>query len=162
MLFRSFITGHPQIDAEHRQIVNAINDVSAAIRSGSYELCSALLDDFLAVCCEHFASEERLLRELGYRGLADHAVFHQELILKAKAVKTLCMDRHAPDSIERCFNEMATLLIEDVVKGDMQFVSFLIEKDIVAPRNHSQPISRHAIQTGSNDPDFKAKANSAA
>ena len=143
-LLQTFITGHPVIDDEHLKIVNAINDVSAAITSGEYDRCAELLDDFLAICQNHFQTEEDLLKELGYPQLQDHAVFHKELIIKAKAVKILCMDMNDPGNIRRCFDEMATLLIEDVVKGDMQFVSFLIEKGVVEPREHLQPIPKHA------------------
>lgn len=135
-LLETFITGHPVIDAEHRKIVNSINEVSDAVQAGHYDRCATLLDDFLRICEDHFLAEESLLGELGYPGLKDHAAFHSELILKAKAVKVLCMDMSNPESIQRCFDEMATLLIEDVVKGDLQFVSFLIEKNAVEPRGH--------------------------
>jgi len=141
-LLPTFITGHPVIDGEHRKIVDCINAVSEAVSAGEHAKCSSLLDGFLNICADHFAAEERLLADLGYPDLRDHAVFHKELILKAKAVKTLCMDAHSPDSIRRCFNEMATLLIEDVVKGDMQFVSYLIEHGEVDPRNLPLPPER--------------------
>ncbi|MFC1673780.1 bacteriohemerythrin [Pseudomonadota bacterium] len=141
-LLETFITGHPVIDAEHRKIVHSINAVSETIRAGEYDRCALMLDDFLQICQDHFIAEEKLLEELGYPGLHDHSVFHTELVIKAKAVKILCMDMLQADSIQRCFDEMATLLIEDVVKGDMQFVSFLIERGEVAPRDHNLPISK--------------------
>lgn len=146
-LLETFITGHPVIDDEHRKIVDAINKVSDAVQAGEYERCALLLDDFLKICIDHFRTEERLLEELGYPGLHDHAVFHQELVIKAKAVKSLCMDMHSPASIQGCFDEMATLLIEDVVKGDMQFVSFLIEHGVVETRSHPLPIAKHRPPT---------------
>lgn len=130
-LLDTFITGHPVIDAEHRKIVAAINDVSEAVSSGEFNRCPPLLDDFLSICEAHFKTEEALLDELGYPNLRDHTVFHNELLLKAKSVRILCMDVAKPDHVQRCFEEMATLLIEDVVKGDLQFVSFLIEKGVV-------------------------------
>jgi len=135
-LLETFITGHPVIDAEHRKIVDSINEVSEAVQAGEYDRCSLLLDDFLQICIDHFNSEEKLLADLGYPGLTDHSAFHSELVLKAKSVKVLCMDQTRPDSIRRCFDEMATLLIEDVVKGDLQFVSFLVEKGVVDQRTH--------------------------
>lgn len=138
-LLDTFITGHPVIDAEHGKIVDSINQVSEAVRKGQFDRCAILLDDFLKTCKNHFKAEEALLAELGYPGLSDHAAFHRELVLKAKAVRALCMDMNNPDSIQRCFDEMATLLIEDVVKGDLQFVSFLIEKDVVEPRTMIHP-----------------------
>lgn len=141
-LLETFITGHPVIDAEHRKIVDSINEVSAAIIAGKYDQCATLLDEFLTICTDHFATEERLLEELQYPGLHDHAVFHKELVIKAKAVKTLCMDMQSSESIQMCFNEMATLLIEDVVKGDMQFVSFLIEKGAVSRRAQNPIVSK--------------------
>ena len=144
-LLETFITGHPVIDAEHRKIVDSINGVSEAVNAGEYDKCAHLLDDFLTICQDHFTNEERLLEELGYPGLHDHAVFHKELVLKAKAVKTLCMDMRSPESIKRCFEEMATLLIEDVVKGDLQFVSFLIDQGAVETRDHALPIAKHRV-----------------
>ncbi|OEJ69191.1 hypothetical protein BEN30_03605 [Magnetovibrio blakemorei] len=129
----TFLTGHPVIDGEHKKIVNAINSVADAVAAGEYDRCATLLDDFLKICIDHFKSEEDLLGKLGYPRLKDHALFHGELVLKAKAVKVLCMDQRNPDRIDRCFQEMATLLIEDVVKGDLQFVSFLKDKGVVSP-----------------------------
>lgn len=142
-LLQTFITGHPVIDEEHGKIVDAINDVSDAISASDYERCATLLDDFLQICIDHFATEERLLEELGYPGLADHVVFHKELVIKAKAVKLLCMDMGNPDHIQLCFDEMATLLIQDVVQGDMQFVSFLIENNIVDNRHHDAILKKN-------------------
>lgn len=136
-LLETFITGHPVIDDEHRKIVESINAVWSALESEDHDRCATLLDAFLRICTEHFATEERLLADLDYPDLADHKVFHQELIIKAKAIKSLCMDAHSISNIQSCFREMATLLIEDVVKGDMQFVSFLIEKGVVEPRFNS-------------------------
>jgi len=136
-LLETLRTGHPIIDAEHLKIVDTINDVSEAVLAGEYDRCPELLDIFLQTCINHFKSEEQLLAKLDYPGLAEHHLFHNELILKAKSVKILCMDRDRDDSIRRCFDEMATLLIEDVVRGDLQFVSFLIEKGEIKQRPHT-------------------------
>ncbi|PHS76833.1 MAG: hypothetical protein COB59_10295 [Rhodospirillaceae bacterium] len=135
-LLESLLTGHSGIDGEHRQIVDAINKVSKVIEDGEFEKCPDLLDDFLKICAAHFKSEEKILAKLGYPDLQEHIVFHRELTLKAKAVRVLCMDCHDPQSIRRCFDEMSALLIEDVVKGDMAFVSFLIDKGVAKSRLH--------------------------
>ncbi|PCI39597.1 MAG: hypothetical protein COB46_08460 [Rhodospirillaceae bacterium] len=135
-LLESLLTGHEGIDGEHRQIVDAINQVSKVIDDGEFDKCPDLLDNFLNICANHFESEEKLLAELGYPDLQQHIVFHRELTLKAKAVRVLCMDFDAPQSIRRCFDEMSALLIEDVVKGDMAFVSFLIDKGVASSRLH--------------------------
>ncbi|MCW8915721.1 MAG: hemerythrin family protein [Magnetovibrio sp.] len=130
-LLQTFITGHPMIDGEHAEIVDMINAISDSIAEEDAKQCAAKLDQFLVVCDNHFKSEEALLANAGYPDLKDHAAFHAELLLKAKAVKALCIKTDEPDRLKRCFDEMATLLIEDVVRGDMQFVSFLEEKGLI-------------------------------
>lgn len=130
-LLETFLTGHPVIDGEHAEIVNMINAVSHSIENGEHDKCAELLEAFLVLCDEHFKSEEALLADAEFPGLKDHCIFHHELLLKAQAVKALCVNTETPETLKRCFEEMATLLIEDVVRGDMQFVSFLREKDII-------------------------------
>lgn len=130
-LLETFITGHPTIDGEHAEIVNMINAVSHSIEHGEHGKCEELLEAFLILCDEHFKSEEALLADAGYPDLKDHMVFHQELLLKAQGVKALCVNTETPETLKRCFDEMATLLIEDVVRGDMQFVSFLKNKGVI-------------------------------
>ncbi|MEG3620221.1 hemerythrin family protein [Magnetovibrio sp. PR-2] len=130
-LLETFITGHPVIDGEHAEIVNMINAVSHSIENEEHEKCEELLEAFLVLCDEHFKSEEALLADAEYPELKDHMTFHHELMLKAQGVKALCVNTESPETLKRCFDEMATLLIEDVVRGDMQFVSFLKEKNII-------------------------------
>jgi len=137
-----FLTGHAVIDGEHRKIVDTINKISHVIQHGELSQCPALIDDFLNICESHFATEEVLLAKLRYPDLQAHIIFHRELSLKAKAVRILCMDIQNSDRLKRCFDEMVSLLVEDVIKGDMNFVSFLIEKGQVDPRDHALPITK--------------------
>jgi len=142
-LLNTLLTGHPVIDQEHKKIVNSINEVTASIQNHEFQKCADLMDRFLTVCADHFTTEEKLLAELDYPHLKSHITFHRELTLKAKAVRILCMDMNDQDGLQRCFDEMAALLIEDVIKGDMAFVSFLIEKGVTKPREYAFPIPKH-------------------
>ncbi|MBL4693597.1 MAG: hemerythrin family protein [Magnetovibrio sp.] len=122
------------------KIVETINYVSQAIEKGDYDTCSVLLDDFLEICTNHFETEENLLASLNFPNLHSHIVFHRELILKAKSVRVLCMDKNDPNSLSHCFDEMAALLVEDVIKGDLSFVPFLVDKGVAKPRDPVMPI----------------------
>ncbi len=42
-LLESFIIGHPGIDADHQEIVNIINDISAATDDQKFDLCKDLI-----------------------------------------------------------------------------------------------------------------------
>jgi len=126
----NFKTGHPGIDADHKLIIDTIVLVCAAIEDRDEEQCGQLLDAFVEVAKNHFANEEEILRQTAFPGLERHCEYHGELLLRANAVKDLCkeMDNHA--HLKECFEEMCTFLIDDIVKGDHEFVSHLKEAGV--------------------------------
>lgn len=73
--------GLPQIDEQHRRLVDRYNELAAAYRrrEPDAELARrlAVLLDFTAA---HFASEEALMAEMGYDGLDEHREEHQDLL----------------------------------------------------------------------------------
>ncbi len=117
-LLDSFRTGHAGIDADHEQLVEIINLVSDAISEGELMECKKLLSSFMQCARDHFEREEKILFETKFPGAVAHAAYHHNLLGRSDEVRQLC-------------EEMAGFLIEDVVKGDSQFVSHLIEKGLV-------------------------------
>jgi hemerythrin len=130
----SFLTGHPEIDREHREIFEIINSVGEAIAAHEFSMCHRLAGSFLEVCRDHFVHEESILADLKFPRLAPHATFHAQLLEKAEAIRDLCERQSDPDHLGECFNELVHFFLEDVVKGDLDFVSFLIEKGVATPR----------------------------
>jgi len=59
-----FAIGHPEIDAQHRQLVVLINDVIAAVERKAHDKVPALLNALAAAAAEHFQTEMAILREL--------------------------------------------------------------------------------------------------
>jgi diguanylate cyclase (GGDEF)-like protein/hemerythrin-like metal-binding protein len=78
--------GNAQIDAEHRQLVELANRLSAAESAppAAYEAAVSALIDALT---DHFAAEERMLEAGGYPGLAEHRRTHAALLAKAAALR---------------------------------------------------------------------------
>lgn len=60
-----FAIGHPEIDAQHRQLVALINDVIAAVERHALEDLPAMLSGLSHLAAEHFRGEIAALRELG-------------------------------------------------------------------------------------------------
>ncbi len=130
-LLDSFRTGHAGIDADHEQLVEIINLVSDAISEGELMECKKLLSSFMQCARDHFEREEKILFETKFPGAVAHAAYHHNLLGRSDEVRQLCEEMAAANKLEKCFEEMAGFFIDDVVKGDSQFVSHLIEKGLV-------------------------------
>ncbi len=77
--------GHPEIDAEHHAMVKLLNYVQAAShRSDESEVRSALRT-LEALTRDHFAHEERLMRDIGYEMAARHQEEHIHLFDEIRA-----------------------------------------------------------------------------
>jgi diguanylate cyclase (GGDEF)-like protein/hemerythrin-like metal-binding protein len=81
--------GEPTIDGQHRKLFelgNALFDASFKSES-SPEVFSAALDKLLAHIARHFADEEAILAQHGYKGLEAHRLIHAALIARAGKLK---------------------------------------------------------------------------
>ena len=130
----SFKTGHPGIDADHArlaEIIDAINDAVGG--DGDPLLCRHLLVSFIDAARQHFADEEAILLDMGFPGFKRHCLYHDELLEQAITVKRNCDVLMERRQLRTCFEEMARFFIDDVIRGDMEFVSFMQERGIVPP-----------------------------
>jgi len=73
-------SGIQEIDRQHKQIISLLNQIVYFFETpdSSKELISSLLE-FSKVIHEHFAFEEKLLAEYGFKGLKNHKAGHEEI-----------------------------------------------------------------------------------
>lgn len=82
---RSYETGVPEIDLDHRQLVGVINELYEAMKLGQgHDLASQTVDRLLEYVRNHFANEEGFMRAHAYPGLAEHEQAHRELTAKVR------------------------------------------------------------------------------
>ena len=132
-MLETFLTGHPEIDNDHRKLIDLINLVDEAISSKEYTECKKLLDSFVDFARDHFEREEKILIDIGFPDAENHSAYHVEMLDRAENVKNLCREMNDQGLIRECFEEMSSFLIDDVVRGDSAFVSYMIAKGIVRP-----------------------------
>jgi hemerythrin-like metal-binding protein len=77
-----FECGEPTIDRQHRELFARSEDVLEALRKGSPRFTTDLAR-LMAEIARHFADEELILKQRGYRGLARHRRSHATLSAKA-------------------------------------------------------------------------------
>lgn len=78
---KGYSVGVTQMDSEHQRLIDIINNLYSAMRSGrSKEAIGTILDELVDYTKTHFAHEERLMRESGYTGFDEQKRAHEALI----------------------------------------------------------------------------------
>lgn len=76
-----FRTGIASLDFEHRQMIDLLNEMAAAVLpGGTGEQVADFLGEVYAKIQAHFALEERIMREHRYAGYAAHKAEHERLL----------------------------------------------------------------------------------
>ncbi len=69
------------MDDQHGILMDSINDLRLALlHGGSHETICALLDQFIEFTRMHFYSEEQLMDQTGFSGLAEHRAIHHRML----------------------------------------------------------------------------------
>ena len=79
----TYKSGHEQIDAEHQQLFELVNQFLQASDKGSLTLNAMGMFKYTR---EHFTHEEDLMRELGYPNIRDHVRQHNELLSRLNGI----------------------------------------------------------------------------
>ncbi len=69
--------GVPEIDAQHQELFRRAERLITALRTGDRGEVEPLVRYLAAYAVEHFAAEERYMREIGYPGLDGHRAVHR-------------------------------------------------------------------------------------
>jgi len=120
-------TGNQVIDIQHRALFNAINRLAESFRAGnsSRQVKESLA--FLAqYTSEHFQTEEALMREAGFAGVAAHAAVHAQLMGQVGDLQSR-LDEGQPVTMEVMIF-LADWLTHHIDEVDMAMVDFLKER----------------------------------
>jgi hemerythrin len=78
---KEFETGIPDVDYEHRELIELINTVHDRLQAGAdRELIIEQLGEIYARIAGHFALEERIMRDRGYDEYRGHKADHEHLL----------------------------------------------------------------------------------
>ncbi|GAB4225098.1 MAG: hypothetical protein Kow0032_00100 [Methyloligellaceae bacterium] len=78
---KEYETGVAEVDHEHRELVDLINELHAEIGADApREKISAFLGEVFAKISAHFALEETVMRKHDYDEYADHKADHEKLL----------------------------------------------------------------------------------
>lgn len=117
--------GLPAIDDDHRDLVATINRIGADLEEASYELCVALFNELQEAARAHFRREEEVLERLRYPELERHRGYHAELLRRVDGLKRMGYQKLAKEALFERFVEMADFVVDDIIRGDLEFKGFL-------------------------------------
>ena len=76
-----YSVGIASMDDEHREMIGMINSVYAKLgQSAEKDDIEDCLEEIFATISAHFALEERIMRESGYKEYEDHKDDHEDLL----------------------------------------------------------------------------------
>lgn len=132
-----YAIGHEAIDRDHQHLLMLMVEVQAAIEAHDFERCSLLLGKLLDETRLHFQREEALLAELGYPELDRHHHYHEQLLVYVRNLKSVCESAGIDEDPTLCFQGMARFMVDDILRGDLQFKSFLEHRGAI-PRTFAK------------------------
>lgn len=120
----------PSIDAQHRTLVQMLNELHDGMTGGAAaEVLSSLLDRLADYTVKHFAYEEELFAQTGFPQAPQHIAEHQALVAKVVALKA----KHAAHQVSITMDLMRFLkdwLIRHILGSDKAYSGHLVERGV--------------------------------
>jgi len=124
--FNALSVGHNEIDDGHHQLLGITNRISDAAGLGDIKEASLLFAQYYEESESHFRLEERVLRDAGYPDVDAHFQHHQMLLEQETGLGSVNQNQTTEALIARN-NKLVESLMDHVLKGDIEFKSFLLE-----------------------------------
>lgn len=84
-----YSVGHNEIDQQHRQLIDMINKLHTAMKSGQGSReAGAIVEEMVNYSKFHFETEENLMKVYGFIGLLTHKAEHAAFIKQAGDFQT--------------------------------------------------------------------------
>lgn len=126
----SFETGVKVVDDDHRLLVSLMEDLQNAVTEKDDDRFDDRFARFLKAAKAHFVREEAVLVKADYPRITEHCKIHKQLIAKGESARKFCAATPDRDEINACVEELAVMLIGDIVEADVNFKSFLQEAQV--------------------------------
>lgn len=117
-----YSVGNASIDNQHRQILDIINDLYAALDDGDdFQTVKSLIERLMDYTNTHFQFEEKLMEECGYPNLERHRELHHELRHKTAGMRSHVNVVTGSDLLRF----LKTWWLEHIQEEDQQYAPYL-------------------------------------
>jgi hemerythrin len=119
----AYTVGNSKVDEQHKRIFELANSLPEVANE---ENIKRIIWTMFKHANEHFAIEEKMMKEIGYPKLAEHRELHDELITKLSHIST-----HSFDNDQSAFQFKKFIydwIIEHIMNADKEYFRFVHEK----------------------------------
>ncbi len=96
------------VDTQHEQLLEAIGRLRQLLDEGAdQETCIEHFDRINKLVREHFAHEERVMRNIGLPGFQRHKEIHDKLLEDLNAYRTRFIDHFDPEGVQAVYGYLA-------------------------------------------------------
>ncbi len=124
--------GVPPIDRQHKRIVDYINQLLALNNSNNREEIYTILQQLVDYTVSHFAFEEELMEECGYRFVKAHKLVHKLFVKKIASYVTRF--EKGEDITYELLITLKTWLVNHIKNDDKDFSSIVQKKMHIAKK----------------------------
>ncbi|WP_378954770.1 bacteriohemerythrin [Pelosinus sp. sgz500959] len=116
----------PEFDEEHKKLVQMINSLHDAMKSGKgKELLTKILDEATDYTLKHFVHEEKIMVQYKYPEYKEHKATHDEFAKKIVELRNLHDQQRLPSN--QMLNTLNAWLINHINDVDKKYSPFLIK-----------------------------------
>ncbi|WP_161973728.1 bacteriohemerythrin [Hwanghaeella grinnelliae] len=115
--------GIAQIDADHQDIVEALEALRQHLDDAAYDPV-AKLQELVALLTAHFRREEDLMRQAEYPQADRHAYHHAKTIVEIQDVVSRVDSSGDVDIVD--LRSLYKVLIDDIFPADLHFQEYLV------------------------------------
>lgn len=121
---KKFFTGVTEIEYQHFKIVNYVNDLYRMyLDNKNPQEMLEVLKDLAGIAINHFATEEKYMKQFNYSKYSEHYQKHQALLKQVKSfVENI--ERRTAVIDEKFLNFLNTWLSNHILQEDMQYAPF--------------------------------------
>lgn len=118
----SFKTGIALIDEEHKTLFDIIGKIHTTIKTelvhDKFDAILDILDELKEYTQVHFADEENYMREIGYEGLAQQEILHQNFVEKLQDLDLNDVDDNQEEYLYEFLGFLQNWLVNHILKVD--------------------------------------------
>jgi hemerythrin len=118
------------IDNQHKQLVDMINGLHEAMRTGKgNEVLGEMVNGLAKYALHHFTQEEKYMTQHAYPGLAAHKVEHEAFKKKVGEIQKKMGEQKFGLTME-VMNFLKDWLVKHILEVDKKYAPFLNERGV--------------------------------
>jgi hemerythrin len=118
-----YAIGHSDIDGDHRALMDVLVILSAGYCEA--DLVDTQIKMLERYIIEHFAREERLMRQIGYPEIERHLALHGQFRATVRRLRTLWAGDNSPELQTEIVGELSQWLENHILVADRDYSSWL-------------------------------------